>query len=78
VWSQDEARIGQTGRTGYIWWQRGQTPRGRRDFGHRSAWIIGAVCPVRDTGVALNQVGIRDNFGKYFLRISAMHSKKYL
>ena len=53
VWSQDEARVGQTGRTGYIWWQRGLTPRGRRDFGHRSAWIIGAVCPARDTGVAL-------------------------
>jgi hypothetical protein len=28
-------------------------PRGRRDFGHRSAWIIGAVCPTRGTGVAL-------------------------
>jgi hypothetical protein len=53
VWSQDEARVGQTGRTGYIWWQRGQTPRGRRDSGHRSAWIIGAVCPARDTGAAL-------------------------
>ena len=53
IWSQDEARVGQTGRTGYIWWQRGDAPRGRRDFGHRSAWIIGAVCPARDTGVAL-------------------------
>jgi hypothetical protein len=53
VWSRDEARVGQTGRTGYIWWQRGHTPRGRRDFGHRSAWIIGAVCPARDTGAAL-------------------------
>jgi hypothetical protein len=27
-----------------VWWQRGQTPRGRRDIGYRSAWIIGAVC----------------------------------
>jgi hypothetical protein len=53
IWSQDEARVGQKGRTGYIWWQRGHTPRGRRDLGHRSAWIIGAVCPLRDTGVAL-------------------------
>ena len=33
--------------------QRGQTPRGRRDVGFQSAWIIGAVCPARDTGVAL-------------------------
>jgi transposase len=53
IWSQDEARVGQKGRTGYVWWQRGHTPRGRRDVGYQSAWIIGAVCPARDTGVAL-------------------------
>jgi hypothetical protein len=46
IWSQDEARVGQKGRTGYVWWQRGHTPRGRRDIGYQSAWIIGAVCPV--------------------------------
>jgi transposase len=46
IWSQDEARVGQKGRTGYVWWQRGQTPRGRRDVGYQSAWIVGAVCPV--------------------------------
>jgi hypothetical protein len=50
IWSQDEARVGQTGRTGYIWCQRGHAPRGRRDLGHRSVWIIGAVCQARDTG----------------------------
>jgi len=38
---------------GYVWWQRGHTPRGWRDIGYQSAWIIGAVCPARDTGVAL-------------------------
>jgi transposase len=53
IWSQDEARVGQQGRTGYIWWQKGETPRGLRDAGHESAWIIGAACPARDTGVAL-------------------------
>src|SRR5215467_13971687 len=53
IWSQDEARVGQKGRTGYVWWQRGETPRGPRDVGFQSAWIIGAVCPARDTGVAL-------------------------
>jgi transposase len=58
IWSQDEARVGQKGRTGYVWWQRGHTPRGRRDLGHRSAWIIGAVCPQRDTGVALVLTGL--------------------
>ena len=45
--------MGQKGRTGYVWWQRGQTPRGLRDVGFQSAWIIGGVCPARDTGVAL-------------------------
>jgi len=34
IWSQDEARVGQKGRTGYVWWQRGHTPRGLRDVGH--------------------------------------------
>jgi hypothetical protein len=53
IWSQDEARVGRKGRTGYVWWQRGDTPRGLRDVGYQSAWIIGAVCPARDTGVAL-------------------------
>ena len=53
IWSQDEARVGQQGRTGYVWWERGETPRGLRDAGHQSTWIIGAVCPARDTGVAL-------------------------
>src|SRR5262249_16039421 len=53
IWSQDEARVGPKGRPGYIRGQRGQTPRGLRDVGHQSAWIIGAVCPARDIGVAL-------------------------
>ena len=44
----DEARVGQQGGTGYVWWQRGHTPRRRRDVGSQSAWIIGAVCPARD------------------------------
>jgi hypothetical protein len=28
IWSQDEARVGQKGRTGYVWWQRGDTHAG--------------------------------------------------
>src|SRR5262249_42413121 len=39
----DEARVGQKGRTGYVWWQRSETPRGLRDVGFQSAWIIGIV-----------------------------------
>ena len=45
--------MGRRGGPRYVWWQRGHTPRGLRDVGHQSAWIIGAVCPARDTGVAL-------------------------
>ena len=37
--SQAEARVGQKGRTSYVWWQRGQTLRGLRDVGFQSAWI---------------------------------------
>lgn len=53
VWFQDEARVGQVGRTGHVWFERGQRPRGQRDMRHEAAWIFGAVCPARDTGVAL-------------------------
>jgi hypothetical protein len=35
------------------WCQRGVRPRGRRDFRHEAVWLCGAVCPARDTGVAL-------------------------
>ena len=53
IWFQDEARVGQVGRTGRVWFERGQRPRGPRDMRHKAAWIFGAVCPARDTGVAL-------------------------
>ena len=53
VWFQDEARVGQVGRTTRVWFERGQRPRGLRDMRHDAAWIFGAVCPARDTGVAL-------------------------
>lgn len=53
LWYQDEARVGQVGRTGRVWYERGMRPRGTRDMRHEAAWIFGAVCPARDTGVAL-------------------------
>ena len=31
----------------------GHRPRGRRDLRHEAAYLFGAVCPERDTGVAL-------------------------
>jgi hypothetical protein len=45
--------VGQTGRVCRRWYQRGVRPRGRRDFRHEAVWLRGAVCPARDTGVAL-------------------------
>ncbi len=53
LWFQDEARVGQIGRTGRVWYDRGVRPRGLRDMRHAAAWIFGAICPERDTGVAL-------------------------
>jgi hypothetical protein len=50
---KDEARVGQIGRTGRVWYDRGVRPRGLRDMRHDAAWIFGAICPERDTGVAL-------------------------
>jgi hypothetical protein len=45
--------VGQTGRVCRRWYQQGVRPRGRRDFRHEAVWLCGAVCPARDTGVAL-------------------------
>jgi hypothetical protein len=53
VWFLDEARVGQTGRVCRRWFERGMRPRGVRDLRHEAAYLFGAVCPERDTGVAL-------------------------
>jgi hypothetical protein len=60
VWFQDEARIGQKGRMVRRWFQRGMRPRMVKDQRYRSAYILGAVCPARDTGAAivLTQVSV--------------------
>ena len=49
----DEARIGQKGRITHVWYQKGVRPRGMHQQGFASAHLFGAVCPERDTGVAL-------------------------
>jgi DDE superfamily endonuclease len=53
IWFLDEARVGQKGRMTRRWFLRGQRPRMVKDLRYRSAYIFGAVCPERDTGVAL-------------------------
>jgi hypothetical protein len=42
---QDEARIGQKGRTCHIWWKRGQRPPGLCDHRFTFAYIFAAVEP---------------------------------
>ena len=53
LWFEDEARVGQKGRTTHVWHQRGVRPRGRREHRFASVHLFGAVCPERDAGVAL-------------------------
>ena len=53
VWFQDEARIGQNGTLTRVWARVGSRPRAPRDTRYEWAYIFGAVCPERATGVAL-------------------------
>lgn len=53
LWFEDEARIGQQGRVTHLWYQKGQRPRGLREQRFASVHLFGAVCPARDTGIAL-------------------------
>ena len=45
LWFQDEARVGQKGRTGHRWWIKGQRPPGLADKRFASAYIFAAVRP---------------------------------
>ena len=50
---QDEARIGQKGRTAYVWWKRGERPPGLCDKRFTFAYIFAAVEPGTDNTFAL-------------------------
>jgi transposase len=50
---QDEARIGQKGRTCHIWWKRGERPPGLVDQRYANAYIYAAVEPGTDNAFAL-------------------------
>jgi transposase len=60
VWFQDEARVGQQGTVSRIWAKRGSRPRAKRDRRFTWAYLFGAICPARGTGVAvvLPEIGI--------------------
>ena len=53
LWFQDEARIGQKGRTAHRWWERGQRPLGLCDKRFTSAYLYAAVCPANGADFAL-------------------------
>ena len=50
---QDEARIGQKGRTCHFWWRRGERPPGLADKRFTFAYIFAAVEPGTDNAFAL-------------------------
>ena len=50
---QDEARIGQKGRTCRVWWTRGQRPPGIADNRFTFAYIFACIEPGADTAFAL-------------------------
>ena len=50
---QDEARIGQKGRTCHVWWLRGKRPPGIADKRFTFAYVFAAVEPGTDNGFAL-------------------------
>jgi len=53
VWFQDEMRIGQKNTLVYQWAKKGSRPRQPKDQRYENAYLFGAVCPSRDTGIAL-------------------------
>ena len=53
IWFQDEMRIGQKNGCVRQWAERGTRPPQPVDQRYESTYIFGAVCPARDTGVAL-------------------------
>jgi transposase len=50
---QDEMRVGQKNGLVYQWAKKGTRPRQPKDQRCENAYLFGAVCPSRDTGVAL-------------------------
>jgi transposase len=53
LYFQDEARIGQKGRTCRIWWKRGERPPGLVDQRYANAYIYAAIEPGTDNAFAL-------------------------
>ncbi|HTF79924.1 MAG TPA: IS630 family transposase [Bradyrhizobium sp.] len=53
VWFQDEMRVGQKNGLVYQWAKKGSRPRQPKDQRYENAYLFGAVCPGRNTGIAV-------------------------
>lgn len=53
IWFQDEARVGQQGRTTRVWAIKGTRPRAVKQLQFISTYIFGAVCPSKGLSAAL-------------------------
>jgi len=53
LWFQDEARVGQKGRTCHAWWLRGQRPPGIADKRFSFAYVFAAVEPATGQSACL-------------------------
>lgn len=53
VWVQDESRVGQKGKVGRRWAEKGSNPTTLVHGGFKSVWLFGAFCAERDVGAAL-------------------------
>ena len=53
VWVQDETRVGQKGKIGRRWAEKGSNPTTLVHGGFKSVWLFGAFCAERDVGAAL-------------------------
>jgi putative transposase len=72
VWFQDEARVGQQGTIAYVWAPRGSRPPAVRDNRHDSAWLFGAICPMRAVGAAIIMPGVSSEaMAEHLVEISA-------
>lgn len=58
IWFQDEMRVGQQGTLTRLWAPTGTRPRVVRQQQYDSAYVFGAVCPVRDQAVGLVLPGV--------------------
>lgn len=67
IWFQDEARIGQQGTVTRMWAETGTRPRAIRQLQYEYTYIFGAVCPEKDTGIALILPSVNNNTMKMHL-----------